>query len=79
MNLNNQDFIIKEDIYLEYGTGIFAEGGNGRQSPWVWKDKNGDYHYTHGIKPTHFMRNALSKPEHIEKFKEIYEDKLKNG
>lgn len=44
-------------IYVEYGTGIFAE--NGRKTPWVWRDKNGKFHFTHGIKPTHFLRDAI--------------------
>lgn len=63
-------------IYVELGTGIYAADGNGRKSPWVWRDKNGKFHYTRGIKPTHFMRNALSSPEHIKEYKEIYENTL---
>ena len=66
-------------IYVELGTGVFAEGGKGRQSPWVWRDKNGDYHYTHGIHPTHFMRNALQRADHVEEYKKIYEKYLKQG
>lgn len=66
-------------LYVELGTGIYATDGKGRKSPWVWRDKNGDYHYTHGIKPTHFMRNALSSAEHIKEYKKIYENQLKKG
>ena len=66
-------------IYVELGTGIYATDGKGRKSPWVWRDKNGDYHYTRGIKPTHFMRNALSSPAHVKEYIEIYEKQLKNG
>lgn len=66
-------------LYVELGTGIHADGGKGRKSPWVWRDKNGKYHYTHGIKPTHFMRNALSSPEHIAEYKDIYEKQLEKG
>lgn len=66
-------------VYVEFGTGVHAEGGKGRQSPWVWRDKNGDYHYTHGIKPTHFMRNALQNPKNIEEYKQKYENQLKKG
>lgn len=66
-------------IFAELGTGIYATDGKGRKSPWVWRDKNGDYHYTHGIKPTHFMRNALSSAEHIKEYKKIYENQLKKG
>ena len=66
-------------IFVEVGTGIYAADGNGRKSPWVWRDKNGKYHFTHGIKPRHFMRNALMKPEHIREYKEIYAEQLKKG
>ena len=66
-------------IYVELGTGIYAANGDGRKSPWVWRDKNGKFHYTRGIKPTHFMRNALSSLEHIEEYKEIYENQLSKG
>lgn len=57
--------------FVEYGTGIYAADGNGRKSPWVWIDKNGKGHYTHGMKPRHFLRNALSNPSHIREYKHI--------
>ena len=66
-------------VYVELGTGIYATDGKGRKSPWVWRDKNGKYHYTRGIRPTHFMRNALSRQDHIEEYKEIYEEQLKKS
>ena len=49
--------------YVEYGTGLFAENGNGRQTPWVYRDDKGDYHYTHGQHPQPFMRPALKENE----------------
>lgn len=66
-------------VYVELGTGIYATDGNGRKSPWVWRDKNGKFHYTRGMKPTHFMRNALSRADHINEYKDIYENQLKKG
>ena len=66
-------------IYVEFGTGVYAEGGKGRQSPWVWRDKNGKYHFTKGMKPRHFMKNALQRADHIQEYKEIYENELKKG
>lgn len=66
-------------IYVELGTGIYAAEGNGRKSPWVWRDKNGKYHYTRGIRPRHFLKNALSDPEHLKEYKEIYENQLKKA
>lgn len=38
-------------VYVELGTGIFAEKGNGRKTPWVWKDFNGKWHFTRGMAP----------------------------
>lgn len=49
--------------YQEYGTGLFAENGNGRKTPWVYKDDKGKYHYTHGQHPQPFMRPALKENE----------------
>lgn len=49
--------------YIEYGTGMYAENGNGRQTPWVYKDDKGKYHYTHGQHPQPFMRPALKENE----------------
>lgn len=60
-------------LYVEYGTGIYADNGKGRQSPWVWRDKNGDYHWTRGIKPQHFLLKAIT--EHDDEYKNI----LKNS
>lgn len=62
---------ISYPIFVEYGTGIYADGGKGRQTPWVWRDKNGKFHYTRGMKPRHFLRNAISDPKHIEEYKTI--------
>ena len=58
--------------YVEYGTGLYAENGNGRQTPWVYRDDKGDYHYTHGQHPQPFLRPALeeNKDEIIQIIKE---------
>lgn len=29
-------------IYVEYGTGLEAEGGNGRKTPWRYQDDEGE-------------------------------------
>lgn len=64
-------------LFVELGTGVYAPEGNGRKSPWVWVDKNGKGHYTKGMKPRHFLRNALSKQSHINEYKKIYAEYLK--
>ena len=48
--------------YVEYGTGLYAEGGNGRKEvPWAYKDeKTGELIWTAGQHPHPFMRPALN-------------------
>lgn len=45
--------------YVEYGTGLFAEGGGRTDVPWRYKDDKGDWHTTSGQKPQPFLRPAL--------------------
>ena len=60
-------------IWVELGTGIFAEKGNGRKTPWVWKDFNGKWHFTRGMKAANdgkgFLRPAVEN--HIDELREI--------
>ena len=64
-------------IYHEMGSGIYAEGGNGRKTPWAYEDKDGETHWTRGVKPIHFLKNAAS--EHTQEYLEIIKQTLKNG
>jgi HK97 gp10 family phage protein len=46
--------------YVEYGTGLFAEEGDGRKDvPWHYQDEKGEWHTTKGQKPQPFLRPAL--------------------
>lgn len=45
--------------YIEFGTGEFAEGGNGRKGGWFFTDDKGEKHFTFGNKPQPFLRPAL--------------------
>jgi len=63
-------------IYHEYGTGIYLEGGGGRQTPWVYVDAKGVGHRTRGIKPIHFLKNAIQN--NIDEYKAIIEQQLKD-
>lgn len=47
--------------YVEYGTGLFAEAGNGRKTPWRYQDDKGNWHYSRGQYPQPFMRPALAE------------------
>lgn len=60
-------------VYVELGTGIFAEKGNGRKTPWVWKDFNGKWHFTRGMRAANEGKGFLSPAveEHIDELREI--------
>jgi hypothetical protein len=47
---------VEYGIYVEFGTGIYAENGMGRKPGWVYKDPEGKFHYTEGMKATPFLR-----------------------
>lgn len=51
-------------LYLEYGTGLLAENGDGRKDvPWHYQDEKGEWHTTSGQKPQPFLRPALTENE----------------
>lgn len=46
--------------YVEFGTGLFAEAGDGRKDvPWCYQDEKGEWHSTSGQNPHPYMRPAL--------------------
>ena len=63
--------------YVELGTGIHADEGKGRKTPWVWIDKNGKPHKTDGMKPRHFLKKAVQ--DHQREYKAIIESNFKNS
>lgn len=67
----NQDYA----AYHELGTGIYLEGGGGRQSPWAYQDAKGEWHRTRGIRPIHFLKNAAAN--HTDEFIAIAEQMMK--
>ena len=80
VDLNDQSVMIGTNIeyaiYHELGTGIYLEGGGGRQTPWAYQDANGEWHRTRGIKPIHMLKNGVSGS--AEDFKSIANDILKS-
>lgn len=62
--------------YVEFGTGLFAEKGGRKQVPWCYKDDEGNWHTTSGMKPQPFMRPALY--ENRSKIIEIVKEGLTN-
>ena len=45
--------------YIEFGTGIFAKGGKGRKTPWVYKTNTGKFLTTSGAKARPFLAVAM--------------------
>ena len=48
--------------YQEFGTGLFAENGNGRKTGWAYEDeKTGETIFTRGNRPHPFLRPAVNE------------------
>lgn len=47
--------------YVEFGTGLFAEQGGRKDTPWSYKNDKGEWVSTNGQKPQPFMRPALTQ------------------
>lgn len=60
--------------YVELGTGIYAEGGKGRKTPWMYKNRKGEWIRTVGQKPQPFLRPALD--ENADRLKAYIENKI---
>ena len=48
-------------MYVEYGTGEFAENGSGRKGGWSYQDAEGNWHHTNGMEPQPFLRPAFRR------------------
>ena len=46
-------------IWEEFGTGVYAEGGNGRKDRWAYKDDSGNWHSTKGKRGTRALTKAM--------------------
>lgn len=47
-------------VYLEYGTGVYAtKGSRAKSIPWSYKDADGQWHTTYGMRPQPFWTPAL--------------------
>lgn len=67
--------------YVEYGTGIFAVEGNGRDTPWSYQDDEGNWHTTIGQKPQPFLEPAarIKKKLVIKVFNDEITRQIQNG
>lgn len=63
-------------VYVEKGTGIYAEDGNGRQTPWVYYDpKTEQYYMTRGQKPQPFIMPSIINNR--DKITQIFAEELR--
>lgn len=65
---------VEYGVYVELGTGIYASEG-GRSTPWSYKDDEGNWHTTVGMKPRPYLAPAVQ--EHIDEYKELVENYMK--
>ena len=64
--------------YVEFGTGKFAENGDGRKDvPWRYQTEDGKWHSTKGQKPQRYLRPALDSNR--DKIVEIFKQAIKEG
>ena len=66
---------VKYAAYQEFGTGIYTEGG--RDTPWVYQDEKGNWHWTRGNKAQPFLKPSVA--DHQKQYSQIIEQELKNG
>lgn len=59
--------------YVELGTGKEYPGG--RDTPWVYKDVNGKWHYTHGQRAQPYLKPAIA--DHVKTYQNITEEELR--
>lgn len=52
---------LENALYEEFGTGEYAVKGNGRKTPWKYKDREGKWHYTKGKRPNRTLGRAFDK------------------
>lgn len=64
-------------VYQELGTGIYAEGGGGRPTPWVYQDAQGNWHWTRGNQAHPFLKPAVA--DYPQTYSNIIKDELENA
>lgn len=54
--------------FHEMGTGVYV--GGGRTSPWAYQGADGEWHWTRGVSPIHFIKNAVA--DHVAEYRQIF-------
>ena len=63
--------------YVELGTGIYAQGGGGRPTPWAYQDEEGNWHWTRGNPAQPFLAPAVK--DHAQTYRDIIEGEMRDG
>lgn len=70
VEISNSEIVGSVGNTLEYapyhhqGTGIYAADGNGRKTPWAYKDpKTGETIFTRGSKPNPYLKDAVEEEQ----------------
>ena len=66
---------LEHAVWNEVGTGIYASEPGGRQTPWRYKDSDGKWHTTSGMKGIHALKKAAA--DHNDEYKTLIEKGLK--
>lgn len=75
--VKDEEGIVGTDVeyapYTHEGTGIYAAGGHGRQTPWRYRSADGTWHTTSGQKPKPFLKEAFeeNKDEILKSFADL--------
>lgn len=59
---NIEGYVYTKEEYaphVEFGTGIYADNGQGRNTPWTFVDKDGNWHRTEGQPAKKFLTKAV--------------------
>lgn len=68
---------LENAIWNEFGTGQYALNGDGRKTPWHWKDKDGNWHTTKGKRPNRSFYYAYESLK--TKLQTAFQNKLKEA
>lgn len=63
--------------YVHQGTGIYAKNGDGRKTPWSYKDEKGEWHTTRGQQPNPFLERALDSNR--DKIIRIFQEEIRRA
>lgn len=56
---------LENAIWEEFGTGQYALHGDGKKTPWVYKDDKGKWHRTIGKHPRRALNNAFESLKNV--------------